>query len=131
MHLVLNTTGMGRGYQTQARPSEGWTSLGGFAGPRPRPATRRPTPPLSSSRTDDATILALLVAREPRAIELAYDQWAAALMSVATGITRDADAAEQLVANAYMKLWRDPDWNAIYQGTLLAYLFHLVVAGSR
>jgi RNA polymerase sigma-70 factor (ECF subfamily) len=81
-------------------------------------------------QADDATILSLLVAREPLAVQHAYDRWAEALYAIALGITHDEESAGRILIDAFLQVWRRPELAVASRRTLLGYLEGLVLRGA-
>ncbi len=76
-------------------------------------------------------ILTLLLARDPMAVELAYDRWAPILYSMEFMITYNKDAAERSLLDAYLEMWRRPELAQSHRGSLLRYLGGLVIAAAH
>jgi hypothetical protein len=69
---------------------------------------RRDTRVVGGQSTDEL-IATLLIGRDPRAVELAYDQWSQLTYAVALALVGSPAAAEQIVEAAYLMLWREPE----------------------
>ena len=92
----------------------------GSAGRVPqRPAS---LPDESGNGPSDRTIAALLVAREPRAMELVYDRWGHLTYAIALTILGDRAEAEDVVLAAHLKLWRQPESALLLHESLQTFL---------
>ena len=58
---------------------------------------------------DDASLLTDVQAGEQRAMAALYDRYARLVYSVALRVLRDQGAAEDIVQEVFMQLWRNPD----------------------
>ena len=67
--------------------------------------------------------------RDPRTFNRAYRDHAPAMLSAATRVLRDAAAAEDVVQDVFMHLWRKPESFDPARGTLASYL--TMMARSR
>lgn len=70
----------------------------------------------------DEELMALLLSRDPRALEALYDRHARALFSLATRVLGDRASAEEVVQECFLKLWRAPHLYLPERGRPLAWL---------
>jgi RNA polymerase sigma-70 factor (ECF subfamily) len=84
-----------------------------------------------SRDADDETLVSLLVAREPRAVELLYERWGPLAYALALRIVHDPAEAEKVVLDAYMTLWRQPEVALEHYDSLRAYLCALIACDAR
>lgn len=87
--------------------------------------------PLLPEDADDRKIVAFLVAREPRALELVYDRWAPLTYALALRIVHDAAQAEKVVLEGYLTLWRHPELALLHYDSIRAYLCAVVSCDAR
>ena len=88
---------------------------------RPRqPAASAPESALEAD--DEARLVAALQRGEPRALELAYERHSRGVYSLALHLLGDAGAAEEVVQETFLKLWRHPNAYKPSRGRLLAWL---------
>lgn len=80
---------------------------------------------------DDQTIAALLAARHPGAMELLYDRWSPLTYTLALRIVRNPTEAEQVVLEAFLTLWRQPELALEHCDDLRAYLCAVVCCDAR
>ena len=58
---------------------------------------------------DDATLVAAVARGDHRALELAYERHSRGVYSLALRLLSDGPAAEEVVQETFLKLWRQPD----------------------
>src|SRR5258708_4007950 len=71
---------------------------------------------------DDATLVASLAAGEARALELLYERYSRGVYSLALRLLTDGPAAEEVVQETFLKLWRQPTAYQPSRGRLLPWL---------
>jgi DNA-directed RNA polymerase specialized sigma24 family protein len=87
--------------------------------------------PLIPEDADDRTIVSLLLARKPHAMEWLYDRWSSLTYSLALSIINNQAEAEKVVLEAYLTLWRRPELALEHYDSLQAYLCALVSCDAR
>lgn len=78
-----------------------------------------------ADRPSDAALMEQLVRREETALEQLYDRYARAVYSLALRITRHAPAAEEIVQDVFLQLWRNAHRYEAARGRLEPWLFTL------
>jgi DNA-directed RNA polymerase specialized sigma24 family protein len=76
-------------------------------------------------------IARLLSARDPRAIELAYDRWGEESYAFALALVGSPPSAEAIVEAAYLALWRQPAGVLTAAVELESFIFEAVIHGAR
>lgn len=76
--------------------------------------------PLMPERATDRTIVALLAARDSRAMELAYDRWGPLTYTIALHKMHQQVEAENVVQEAFLQLWRNPELALLHYDSLSA-----------
>lgn len=71
---------------------------------------------------DDATLVAALVGGSARALEIAYERHSRGVYSMAVRLLDDGPAAEEVVQETFLKLWRQPSAYQPSRGRLFAWL---------
>jgi RNA polymerase sigma-70 factor (ECF subfamily) len=71
---------------------------------------------------DDAGLVAALARADPRALELAYERHSRGVYSLALRLLGDGAAAEEVVQETFLKLWRQPDAFQPSRGRLFGWL---------
>ena len=66
-----------------------------------------------------------LVRREPRALELLYNRYCRAVYSLALRIAQQAEAAEEIIQDVFLQLWRNAHRYQASRGPLEPWLFTL------
>lgn len=84
------------------------------------------TPP---SVQDDAALLALVQRGEENAMASLFDRYSKVVYSVALRVLRDPAAAEDVLQEVFMQIWRNPDGFVATRGSLGGWL--AVVARNR
>jgi DNA-directed RNA polymerase specialized sigma24 family protein len=88
-----------------------------------------------AKRGDDESIeqdiARLLMARNPRAVELAYDRWGRFTYAVALALVGSPPAAEAIVQAAYLTLWREPEAALERYVGLRGFLIEAAIRGAR
>ena len=93
--------------------------VGVRSGGEPAPPLRLP---LAPSIEDDEALVAAVARADPRALELAYERHSRAVYSLALRLLGDGPAAEEVVQETFLKLWRHPDAYQPSRGRLFAWL---------
>jgi RNA polymerase sigma-70 factor (ECF subfamily) len=78
--------------------------------------------PLPLPADDDATLVAALADGDPRALELVYDRYSRGVYALALRLLGDGPAAEEVVQETFIKLWRQPGAYQPSRGRLFAWL---------
>jgi RNA polymerase sigma-70 factor (ECF subfamily) len=81
------------------------------------------------SRADEDTLLESVRLRRPEAMAEIYDRFSSVVYSVALRILREPAAAEDVMQEVFIQLWRKPDAYVSHRGSLCAWL--AVVARNR
>ncbi len=90
-----------------------------FGGSEPKASTRR----LFDSPGDDDTSMVEAVARgDARALELIYERHSRGVYSLALRLLSDSTAAEEVVQETFLKVWRQPNAYQPARGRLLPWL---------
>ena len=87
-----------------------------------------PNVPVTPASTD-TELLAALRAQEPLALANVYDRYSTVVYSVALRVLRDTAAAQDVMQEVFLQLWRRPDIYTPQRGSLPAWLS--VVARNR
>src|SRR5919202_3808534 len=106
--------GLVRGYTPRA--VDIGLALGG-GGP---PASARSG--VQPGEAEEAALVAALARADARAIEIAYDRYSRSIYSLAFKLLGDASAAEEVVQETFLKLWRQPAAYQPNRGRLLSWL---------
>jgi RNA polymerase sigma-70 factor (ECF subfamily) len=77
---------------------------------------------LNLSLEDDAALVAAVARADPRALELVYERYSRGVYSMAMRLLADGPAAEEVVQETFLKLWRQPDAYQPSRGRLFAWL---------
>jgi RNA polymerase sigma-70 factor (ECF subfamily) len=77
----------------------------------------------------DAALMARILQQEPRALEILYDRYARPVYSLVLRISQQAAAAEEIVQDIFLQLWRHADRYDSSRGPLEPWLF--TVARNR
>jgi RNA polymerase sigma-70 factor (ECF subfamily) len=85
------------------------------------------TPPLSTQ--DDAALLALVQRGDEYAMASLFDRYSKIVYSVALRVLRDPAAAEDVLQEIFMQIWRSPDGFVATRGSLGGWL--AVVSRNR
>ena len=85
--------------------------------------------PHSISRADEESLLSSIRSAKPEAMAAIYDRFSSVVYSVALRILREPSAAEDVLQDVFIQLWRNPDSYASQRGSLGAWL--AVVARNR
>jgi RNA polymerase sigma-70 factor, ECF subfamily len=78
--------------------------------------------PLALPVEDEAGLVAALARADPRALELVYERHSRGVYSLALRLLGDGAAAEEVVQETFLKLWRQPDAFQPSRGRLLTWL---------
>lgn len=81
------------------------------------------------ARADEDTLLSSIRSRRPEAMAEIYDRFASVVYSVSLRILREPAAAEDVLQEVFIQLWRNPDSYVSHRGSLCAWL--VVVARNR
>jgi RNA polymerase sigma-70 factor, ECF subfamily len=93
--------------------------VGVWSGGEPAPPLRLPlNPPIE----DDAGLVAAVARADSRALELLYERYSRGVYSLALRLLGDSPAAEEVVQETFLKLWRQPDAYQPTRGRLFAWL---------
>lgn len=76
--------------------------------------------------THDAALLALIVGRDPQGIEELYDRYGHVAFSLAYRVLRDRGLAEDVVQEAFLKVWRQARTYDARRGTVRTWLLTCV-----
>lgn len=82
-----------------------------------------------ASAADDASLLTQLQAGDKRVMGTLYDRYARLIYSVSLRVLREPAAAEDVLQEVFMQLWRNPDGFTAARGSLGGWL--AVVARNR
>jgi RNA polymerase sigma-70 factor (ECF subfamily) len=77
---------------------------------------------LDRARPDDSALVALVARGDARALELIYERYSRGVYSLALRLLADATAAEEVVQETFLKLWRQPSAYQPTRGRLLPWL---------
>ena len=80
--------------------------------------------------SDEAHLIASLTRGDARALEALYERHGRAVYSVAFHLLGDIGAAEEVVQETFLKLWRRPDAYQASRGRLLGWLLGVAHHGS-
>jgi RNA polymerase sigma-70 factor (ECF subfamily) len=80
----------------------------------------RSVPPPSSE--DDSALLALVQSGDDRAMASLFDRYSKLVYSVALRVLRDPSAAEDVLQEVFMQIWRNPDSFTAARGSLGGWL---------
>ena len=75
-----------------------------------------------STSDDDATLVAALMRGDARALEIAYERHSRGVYSMAVRLLSDGPAAEEVVQETFLKLWRQPSAYQPSRGRLFPWL---------
>lgn len=79
-----------------------------------------------AQRAHDAALLALIAGRDPRGIEELYDRYGHVAFSLAYRVLRDRGLAEDVVQEAFLKVWRQARTYDVRRGTVRVWLLTCV-----
>jgi RNA polymerase sigma-70 factor (ECF subfamily) len=88
-----------------------------------------PNAPLHNAASTDADLLEALRTQQPTALADVYDRYSSVVYSVALRVLRDTAAAQDVMQEVFLQLWRRPDIYTPQRGSLPAWL--AVVARNR
>jgi RNA polymerase sigma-70 factor, ECF subfamily len=83
----------------------------------------------SSGASDDMRLIARIRVGEPGAMSELYDRYSSVVYGVALRVLQDAAAAEDVLQDIFLQLWRKPDAFDSSRGSLVAWL--AVIARHR
>ncbi len=86
----------------------------------------RPRVADSTSRDVDRTLLIRVQQRDVRALEMLYDSYASRALGLAFHILKDRDLAEQVIQDAFWRVWRNADKYEPARGSFSTWLFTIV-----
>ena len=84
---------------------------------------------MHSSAADDVSLLALVQKGEEAAMASLFDRYASIVYSIALRILRDPMAAEDVLQEIFMQVWRNPEGFLANRGSMAAWL--AVIARNR
>jgi RNA polymerase sigma-70 factor, ECF subfamily len=84
---------------------------------------------MHSSAADDVSLLALVQKGEEAAMASLFDRYASIVYSIALRILRDPMAAEDVLQEIFMQIWRNPEGFLANRGSMAAWL--AVIARNR
>ncbi len=87
------------------------------------------SPGRRNDATDEMRLIARLRAGEQQAMSELYDRYAKVVYAVALRVLQDAAAAEDILQDVFLQLWRNPDAFDASRGSLAAWL--AVIARHR
>lgn len=90
------------------------------------PSARDASGALRYAQLDDDVLVNLLARRDPAALETLYDRHSRLAYSVALRVLIDQHRAEDVVQEAYVKLWRQPDLFDSERGRFQPWFLQLV-----
>lgn len=85
--------------------------------------------PLAGTQAEDAGLLEQIKLGDERAMAVLYDRYSKVVYSVALRVLRDPSAAEDVLQEIFMQIWRAPDSFIATRGSLCGWL--AVVARNR
>ena len=91
-----------------------------IGGGSPAASARSATEPTVDD--DDATLIAALANGNARALEIAYERHSRGVYSMAVRLLSDGPAAEEVVQETFLKLWRQPQAYQPSRGRLFPWL---------
>lgn len=68
-----------------------------------------PDPTHKTIASSDEALLAMIAAGDPEGMSLLYDLYAALVYAIGLHILRDAEAAERVLHDVFLAVWRNPD----------------------
>ncbi len=74
----------------------------------------------------DSTLIARVAKRDKRALELLYDRYAAAALGLAMKIIGERNVAEEIVQEAFWRVWKRATTFQVGRGQFSAWLFGIV-----
>jgi len=90
-----------------------------FGGSEPKASAR---PAFDSARDEDTLLVQAIAKGDARALELVYERHSRGVYSMAARVLGDASAAEEVVQETFLKLWRQPNAYQPARGRLLPWL---------
>lgn len=81
---------------------------------------------MSAESFSDAELMARVAGRDKRALELLYDRYAAAAMGLALRMTTERNTAEEIVQEAFWRVWKRAATFDLQRGQFSAWLFGIV-----
>jgi len=81
---------------------------------------------MGANPATDAELMARVAARDKRALEDLYDRYAAAAMGLALRMLGERNAAEEIVQEAYWRVWKRSSTFELQRGQFPAWLFGIV-----
>ncbi len=91
--------------------------------------TPKVTPASALAAMEDGTLLALVGQGDENAMAALFDRYSRVVYSVALRVLRDPSAAEDVLQEVFMQIWRKPDTMVVNRVTIGAWL--AVVARNR
>ena len=80
-------------------------------------------PVMFSAKTSDEECIVQIIAGEPRALEILYDRYAAAVMGLAYRIIQDAAMAEDVVQETFWRVWKNAARFREERGSFTSWMF--------
>jgi RNA polymerase sigma-70 factor (ECF subfamily) len=90
-----------------------------FGGSEPKASAR---PAVDAARDEDTLLFQAIAEGDARALELVYERHSRGVYSMAVRVLGDASAAEEVVQETFLKLWRHPNAYQPARGRLLPWL---------
>jgi DNA-directed RNA polymerase specialized sigma24 family protein len=78
--------------------------------------------------TDERSLIAKLIKREPAALEVLYDRYSPILYTVGYEILNSAEEAEEVVLDIFTQVWRNPGSYNPQRGAVDTWLFMLLLS---
>jgi RNA polymerase sigma-70 factor (ECF subfamily) len=79
-------------------------------------------PAVNNVRPDDSVLVAAIASGDSHALELIYERYSRGVYSLAVRLLSDSPAAEEVVQETFLKLWRQPSAYQPSRGRLLPWL---------
>ncbi len=91
----------------------------------PRPNLLRPTQ-MDETAMTDSELLLQVQARSRRALEVLYDRYASKALGLAIKILHDRDIAEEIVIDAFWRVWQRADQFQMGRGSFASWFYGIV-----
>ncbi len=82
--------------------------------------------PRNETELNDIELLQLIRERQRRALEVLYERYSSRALGLAYKILRDRDLAEEVVVDAFWRVWRRADQFQVGRGSFAAWLYGIV-----
>ena len=79
----------------------------------------------NGTELDDAELIRLIVAEDPRALEALYDRYSRVVFSFAVRIVSDPQLAEEVMQEVFFRVWRQAGAFSSTRGTLITWLLSI------